>query len=161
MNISQSPTEGRAAASTSDNGPVDPLLTLPEIANELRCSKGHVSNLMNGKVPGVPLLPTIALGRRRLVRRSSFEHWKKQCEAATLAGLNNAVGAAKESRFMRKRFQKGSLKKKNGSWIGQWREYGRFKSQALGRIREVTKAQALIKLADILRPINCRETSTI
>src|SRR5215813_7547629 len=62
---------------------------------------------------------------------------------------------------MRRRFQKGSLKKRNGSWIGQWREYGRFKSQALGRIREVTKAEAQIKLAEILRPINSRETSTI
>jgi excisionase family DNA binding protein len=93
MNFAQSPTEGRAAASTSNDGIVDPLLTLPEIANELRCSKAHVSHLLNGKVPGVPRLPSIALGRRRLIRRSTFEQWKKMCEAATLPPLNDAVSA--------------------------------------------------------------------
>src|SRR5215468_8940953 len=62
---------------------------------------------------------------------------------------------------MRRRFQKGSLKKKNGSWIGQWRDNGRFKSQALGRIREATKTEALAKLAEILRPINSREATTV
>ena len=95
--MSQSPTEGRAAASTSNNGAVDPLLTLPEIANELRCSKAHVSHLLNGKVPGVPPLPSIALGRRRLIRRSTFEQWKKiaeaDCQPATLPPLNDAVSA--------------------------------------------------------------------
>jgi excisionase family DNA binding protein len=75
----------------------DPLLTLPEIANELRCSKAHVSHLINGKVEGVPPLPAIALGRRRLIRRSTFEHWKKlseaACSPATLLPLNDAVSA--------------------------------------------------------------------
>ena len=43
---------------------------------------------------------------------------------------------------MRRRFQKGSLVKKNGSWIGQWREDERLKSAALGRVRETTKTDA-------------------
>jgi hypothetical protein len=75
----------------------DPLLTLPEVAIELRCSKAHVSHLINGKVPGVPPLPAIALGRRRVIRRSTFEQWKKISEAAgqpaTLLPLNDAVNA--------------------------------------------------------------------
>lgn len=75
----------------------DPLLTLPEIADELRCSKAHVSHLINGKVPGIPPLPAISLGRRRLIRRSTFEHWKKlaeaACRAVTLLPLNDAVSA--------------------------------------------------------------------
>jgi excisionase family DNA binding protein len=75
----------------------DPLLTLPEIAHELRCSKAHVSNLINGKVPDVPPLPAVALGRRRLIRRSTFEQWKKlaeaACQAVTLLPLNDAVSA--------------------------------------------------------------------
>jgi integrase len=62
---------------------------------------------------------------------------------------------------MRRRFQNGSLKKKNGSWIGQWRDSGRFRSAALGRIRETTKTEALAKLAEILRPINSREATTV
>ena len=76
---------------------IDPLLTLAEIADELRCSKGHVSHLINGKVPGIPPLPAIALGRRRLIRRSTFEEWKKTaeaaCQTATLLPLNDAVNA--------------------------------------------------------------------
>jgi excisionase family DNA binding protein len=75
----------------------DPLLTLTEIADELRCSKAHVSHLINGKVPGISALPAIALGRRRLVRRSTFEEWKKiseaACQPATLLPLNDAVSA--------------------------------------------------------------------
>ena len=62
---------------------------------------------------------------------------------------------------MRRRFQNGSLKKKNGSWIGQWRDNGCFRSQALGRIRETTKTEAQAKLAEILRPINSREATNV
>src|SRR5262249_17623176 len=61
---------------------------------------------------------------------------------------------------MRKRFQKGTLKKRNGSWIGQWRDQGHCKNLVLGKVREMTKTDALTKLADILRPINSRETTT-
>lgn len=45
------------------------LLTSKEVANELRCSKAHVSNVVNGRVQGVARLPHIAVGRRKLVRR--------------------------------------------------------------------------------------------
>ncbi len=45
------------------------ILTVCEVASELRCSKAHVHNLITGKVPGVPILPALHLGRRRLVRR--------------------------------------------------------------------------------------------
>jgi hypothetical protein len=69
----------------------DPLLTLLETANDLRCSKAHISNLINGKVSGVPVLPTIALGRRKLVRRSTLEHWKAMCEADCDAKLSSHV----------------------------------------------------------------------
>jgi hypothetical protein len=76
----------------------DPLLTMPEIAAELRCSKAHVSHLMNGTVPKVPALPFLSLGRRKLIRRGAFEHWKRLCETASNATLPtsasiNAVGA--------------------------------------------------------------------
>jgi excisionase family DNA binding protein len=52
------------------------ILTIEEVAGELRCSKAHVYNLVAGKIKGVPPLPVIALGRRRLVRRSTLENWK-------------------------------------------------------------------------------------
>jgi plasmid maintenance system antidote protein VapI len=60
----------------------DEILTLSDVAKDLHCSKSQVSNLVNGKVRGVPPLPAIPLGRRLLVRRSSLEAWKRQSERA-------------------------------------------------------------------------------
>ena len=54
----------------------DEILTVSEVAADLRCSKAHVYNMINGKVAGVTALPAITMGRRRLVRRSSLERWK-------------------------------------------------------------------------------------
>jgi len=60
-----------------------PILTIRDIAALLRCSKTHVCNVMAGKVPGVPQLAHISLGRRKLVRREWLDQWlessKSQC----------------------------------------------------------------------------------
>jgi hypothetical protein len=74
----------------------DALLTALEIAQELRCSKAHVYKLMNGTVKDRTVLPHIALGRKRVVRRSSFEAWKARNETATIAPTSevDAVDAA-------------------------------------------------------------------
>jgi hypothetical protein len=63
-----------------DDQGCDPLLTLREIASELRCSKAHASKIINGKVRGVSALPSIRIGRRPVVRRSTFEGWKVASE---------------------------------------------------------------------------------
>lgn len=47
----------------------------------LRCSKAHVHNLINGKVPGAQPLPCLHLGRRRLVRHESLLRWLKASES--------------------------------------------------------------------------------
>lgn len=51
------------------------VLTLTEVARELRCSKAHVHNLITGAVKGAPPLPSLSLGRRRLIRRATLEQW--------------------------------------------------------------------------------------
>jgi excisionase family DNA binding protein len=51
------------------------VLTVSEVADELRCSRAHVHNLINGRVSGVKPLPAIPLGRRRIVRRESLNEW--------------------------------------------------------------------------------------
>jgi hypothetical protein len=51
------------------------ILTLLEAARLLRCSKAHISNLVNGRIAGVPPLPVVPLGRRKLIRRSSLYAW--------------------------------------------------------------------------------------
>jgi excisionase family DNA binding protein len=54
----------------------DVVLTIPEVAAELRCSKAHVYNVINGRVKGVSSLPAIIMGRRKLIRRSTLDRWK-------------------------------------------------------------------------------------
>jgi excisionase family DNA binding protein len=56
------------------------VLTVPEAARLLRCSKAHVHHLIAGKVAGVTPLPSLWLGRRRLILRASFEQWLKGSE---------------------------------------------------------------------------------
>lgn len=56
------------------------VLTLGEVAETLRCSKAHVCNLVNGKVRGANPLPTVPVGRRRLVLRSTLNEWLKATE---------------------------------------------------------------------------------
>lgn len=51
------------------------VLTINEVAAILRCSRNHVSNVMNGKVPGLPALPHFVMGRRKLVRREWLSDW--------------------------------------------------------------------------------------
>ncbi len=61
----------------------DTVLTVLDVARELRCSKAHVYNAINGKVSGVSALRVIHMGRRVLVRRSAFENWKLENERCT------------------------------------------------------------------------------
>ena len=56
------------------------ILSALEVAHELRCSKAHVYKVILGKVDGVSALPIIKLGRRKIVRRSSLEAWKRANE---------------------------------------------------------------------------------
>ena len=56
------------------------ILTAHEVAAELRCSKAQVYRLMKGEVLGIKPLPTISLGRKKVVQRSSFEAWKEANE---------------------------------------------------------------------------------
>ena len=73
----------------------DEILTICEVSTELRCSKAHVYNAINGKVAGVSRLPAIHMGRRKLIRRSSLEQWKRENEIGILGQSSeiDAVGA--------------------------------------------------------------------
>ena len=61
----------------------DKVLTVLEVATELRCSKAHVYNAINGNVNGVSPLPAVCMGRRKLIRRSALEAWKNDNERTT------------------------------------------------------------------------------
>jgi hypothetical protein len=81
----------------------DPVLNAAEVALDLRCSKAHVYHLINGIVANAPPLPTVRMGRRRVVRRSSLEKWKEAIEnlgpGGTLdSSLNVDTGDASRSK---------------------------------------------------------------
>lgn len=65
----------------------DEILTVGEVAAELRCSKAHVHNAIHGKVKGVTQLPAIHMGRRKIVRRSALEMWKRANEKASFDAM--------------------------------------------------------------------------
>jgi excisionase family DNA binding protein len=56
------------------------LLTLADVARLLHVSKGHVSNVIAGRVPGCRPLPAVRLGRRMLVRYESLVAWIERNE---------------------------------------------------------------------------------
>jgi hypothetical protein len=56
------------------------VLNVRDVALELRCSETHVYNVINGKVKNVSRLPTITMGRRKLVQRATLEDWKRTNE---------------------------------------------------------------------------------
>jgi excisionase family DNA binding protein len=58
------------------------ILTISEVAEILRCSKTHVSNVLNGHVFGVPRLTHFAMGRRKLVRREWLDRWMEENKSA-------------------------------------------------------------------------------
>jgi hypothetical protein len=51
------------------------VLTLTETAAYLRVSKAHLSNVIKGKVPGVPPLRCARVGRRLLIKRERANEW--------------------------------------------------------------------------------------
>jgi integrase len=57
---------------------------------------------------------------------------------------------------MRKRFQKGSLQKVRGGWVARWRQDGERRARMLGRVSQMTKAQAQFELAAIVAPLNSK-----
>jgi excisionase family DNA binding protein len=77
-----SASEASSTARPSIGADRGQILTVGEVALELRCSKAHVYNMIAGKVAGVRALPAILMGRRKLVRRAALEHWMETNETA-------------------------------------------------------------------------------
>ena len=63
------------------------VLTIAEVAADLRCSKAHVYNLIAGKVSDVGPIPVIAIGRRKLVLRGTLEEWKQKSQRVAANGM--------------------------------------------------------------------------
>ena len=70
IDTSEDPRIGRG-----DVRPLPSILTLKEVSKELRCSKAHLSHIVNGKVAGLPPLPVARIGRRVIIRREALLNW--------------------------------------------------------------------------------------
>jgi hypothetical protein len=61
---------------------------------------------------------------------------------------------------MRKRYQGGSLRQKNGKWLFQWYDLnGKKRKKRFGSVREITKSEARRMADEILAPINAAVTA--
>jgi hypothetical protein len=76
------PDERGVPVAEFKSGVVPSVLNLAEAATLVRCSRAHLCNVINGKVRGIPHLPTVRIGRRVLFRRESLEQWLRELEAA-------------------------------------------------------------------------------
>jgi excisionase family DNA binding protein len=74
----------------SANAASGSVMTIPEVAAELRCSRSHVYKLLDGLVPDVSPIPHICLGRKKLVRRAALDTWKLQIENHSLSATLGA-----------------------------------------------------------------------
>ncbi len=70
------------------------MLTVKEAARELRCSKAHVHNVINGKVHDLPPLPVLRIGRRVLIRREALTSWMEWIEGRE-AEIQRGAGLAR------------------------------------------------------------------
>jgi hypothetical protein len=61
------------------------VFTLKQAAQYLQISKAHLSNVVNGKVAGVPALRCAHVGRRILIKRKWADEWLEK--AGELSGL--------------------------------------------------------------------------
>ena len=70
------PASSRSAvAQLSNANERSQVLTLTQTAVYLRISKAHLSNVIAGKVLGVPALRHVRAGRRILIKREWADQW--------------------------------------------------------------------------------------
>ena len=51
------------------------IMDIKAAANYLGVSRSHLSHILAGKVPGVPVIPHVRAGRRALIRRAVLDGW--------------------------------------------------------------------------------------
>lgn len=71
-------SRGVDVISVRETGESAQVMTLQQAAAYLRISKAHLSNVLNGKVPGVPPLRHASVGRRILIKRIWADEWLEE-----------------------------------------------------------------------------------
>lgn len=65
------------------------ILHVKAAARLLGCSPSHLSNILNGKVDGVPPIPHVRAGRLRLIRRESLMRWFEEQETIQVGSVQS------------------------------------------------------------------------
>jgi integrase len=77
----------------------------------------------------------------------------------------NTVPRQSQRKQRRRRYQKGSLQKRRGgttwTWIAFWWEDGSRRGKTLGKCSEMTKSDALLAMADLLKPLNAEAAKPV
>ena len=66
------------------------ILTIHEVAKELRCSKAHVANALLGKIKGLPRLTHMPLDAVRSFAASGCRNGSKRTELGKMSACQNA-----------------------------------------------------------------------
>jgi excisionase family DNA binding protein len=59
----------------SEQSGVPAVMNLAQAAAYLQVSKAHLSNVINGKVPGISPFRSVRVGRRVLIKREWLDQW--------------------------------------------------------------------------------------
>lgn len=73
--IEVTPAPSRAVLFGGNVENTSTVLTIKEVATILRCPKAHALNVICGRVPGLPKLTHLTIGRRKVIRRDWLESW--------------------------------------------------------------------------------------
>ena len=75
---------GLAVVGVAEKSTASEVMTLQQTADYLQISKAHLSNILNGKVPGVPPMRHAVVGRRILIKRIWADEWLEEMGARSL-----------------------------------------------------------------------------
>lgn len=76
----------------SDANRTPEVMTLREAARYARVSTAHLSNVINGKVDGVPGLRHARVGRRVVIRREWADSWLDELAGAPVLRMMPGTG---------------------------------------------------------------------
>jgi integrase len=148
-------------------GETQKILDVKGAAALLGCSVSHVSNILNGRVEGVPRIPHVRAGRLRLIRLDSLMRWFEEQESAakgssaviSFSHPESVTPAQQEMILRKRRFQKGSLQQVRRGKAKRWvvlyyNGEGKRQCHTLLCAGSTTKGQAEKERIEFMRTIN-------
>lgn len=139
------------------------ILTVNEVAQNLRCSKAHIYKVIKRR-DSWGLASSSYFNRTAEIDTPRFPRAvEKRKRAQRGRCYSDPVAKTRRRRmkenfkFMRRRFQQGSVFRRGKVWVVSWWEDGHRRKRTLGRVSQMTKTEAQTMLTEILAPLNSRD----